>query len=188
MRNIKAIQTEYNGTVFKSKSEAIFARSIDLFKDHDAVSSRWSIEVMYEPDLEIFDDGYKSDFLIKYKCNCCDTVRFDVIEYKPKRPTDTYIRKFASRANKLFDYYWRFAEVYSDKSGVSMDNIMVYLLIVYGSPFNDEVVNTMVCCEEHDALHDLSESCKLHLFVPDYKFIKHFFDEAKSYRFDLING
>jgi hypothetical protein len=79
--SIKATKTEYNGIVFRSKSEAIFARMLDQ------LGYRWE----YEP--EYFQVGsYTPDFWVCAPLMCC------VVEYKPAEPTQAY-------KDKLFDIF-----------------------------------------------------------------------------------
>jgi hypothetical protein len=114
----EARPTEYKGILYRSKSEAMFARWLELR------ASSWVREVScsgplfsggfnrcqagfeYEPEwLEI--DGWKPDFMEWYVANnSCNkrqypTMVYSVIEYKPSRPTDAYIQTFATRCKKL---------------------------------------------------------------------------------------
>lgn len=67
-------KTEYKGIVFDSKSEAVFARTLDL------VDIQWDYHVRY--------CGHEWDFYLK------GGNRFDyhmLVEYKPAPPTESYI-------------------------------------------------------------------------------------------------
>lgn len=76
---MKAIPTEYKGTVFRSKSEAIFARAVDMCR---CFSATWQ----YEPDFLV--PGYTPDFKITF----FNTVSI-FLEYKPTKPTKTYVNR-----------------------------------------------------------------------------------------------
>lgn len=89
----KPIPTEYKGILFRSKSEAVFARAMDL-----SGFRQWK----YEDDLCRFEDAhasYQADFLLNPVLTI-DSTRFEanlhcafaplVIEYKPSEPTDAY--------------------------------------------------------------------------------------------------
>ena len=85
MTSIKAKKTEYMGTVFRSKSEAMFARLLDLTCD-----TVW----FYEPEQFRLVDKYVPDFLIIKKKE--NKPRLDFIEYKPKEPTASYLGNLVS--------------------------------------------------------------------------------------------
>ena len=110
MSNLKAIPTEYKGIRFRSKSEAIFARAMDL-----AGIEAWE----YEPATF---DGYTPDFLVSAKVPAMilddghDLILSWLIEYKPSTPSSAYIEKFKSV---------RFPE--------SIDHAFIF----YGSPYSD---------------------------------------------------
>lgn len=70
---MKAIKTEYRGIVFDSKSEAVFARTLDIAGLH------W----IHHPSEHC---GHPWDFLIV--ANGIETL----VEYKPAMPTMTYVR------------------------------------------------------------------------------------------------
>lgn len=70
---MKAIKTEYRGVIFDSKSEAVFARTLDIAGVH------W----IHHPGEHC---GHPWDFLIV--ANSIETL----IEYKPAMPTMTYVR------------------------------------------------------------------------------------------------
>ena len=79
--NIQAIPTEYRGTRFRSKSEAIFAKAMDL-----AGFDKWEYE--WEPNGGwVQGDRYVPDFSLLLKPEL-----LVLIEYKPSRATDTYIK------------------------------------------------------------------------------------------------
>ena len=109
---IKAKETEYKRVVFRSKGEAVFARALDHLPQ-----SLW----VYEPELSGF--SFRPDFQWLFRSNsgtlgCC------IYEYKPKKPTDTYIKE-------AFESFGRYKE-----SDHGFDN--VFFSIVYGDWFNYE--------------------------------------------------
>jgi len=78
---MRPIPTEYRGTVFRSKSEAVFARALDLAK-----IGQWE----YEPEHEKTHSPHPWDFSIfDDRCKRCHWI---LIEYKPSQPTMTYVR------------------------------------------------------------------------------------------------
>lgn len=80
-----AVPTEYAGTTFRSKSEAMFARLLEL-------SGRW---YEYEPKWLAADDGVSPDFVIPRMLK--DSLALLVVEYKPAIPTDEHLRTLRSR-------------------------------------------------------------------------------------------
>ncbi len=78
----QAKETEYLGTRFRSKSEAIFARAMDLA--HPKIV--WT----YEPTISDYKN-YTTDFYVQLNdCGFC-------IEYKPSMPTETYVTNLAKQ-------------------------------------------------------------------------------------------
>ncbi len=73
--------TEYDGVLFRSKSEAIFARAMDL-----TGHITWD----YEPETI---DGYTVDFWVTTTLPQSEISMDLMVEYKPSRPTDAYISK-----------------------------------------------------------------------------------------------
>jgi hypothetical protein len=150
-------KTEYKGIVFKSKSEAIVARSMDL------AGCLWR----YEPIETLCQDGYILDFWIVIPQKLlADNIGFHTVfmEYKPSKPTDTY-------CNELYD------RVRSLKS-----TIIKSLWVLYGTPF-DNVVPSGVMGTFVDEAND---SNKLWVPLENWNkvFIRRW-AEAKQYRFDL---
>lgn len=101
---MEARRTEYKGRVFASKAEARFA----LFLDEQG--KNW----WYEPKTLRLPDGYVPDFmLLELKNGVYDhddnpqpmnfCLSMVVIEYKPKRPTQTYIDELALRFKEIGD-------------------------------------------------------------------------------------
>lgn len=99
-----ARRTEYKRRVFASKSEASFA----LFLD-DQRKNWW-----YEPKTLRLPDGYVPDFmLLEIENGIYEDddlpgpmnfgLSMAIIEYKPKRPTQTYIEELAVRFKAIGD-------------------------------------------------------------------------------------
>lgn len=94
--SLKARPTEYEGVVFRSKSEAMFARLLDM------MNSDWA----YEPDYMAVD-GWLPDFVIPAVEEHFHVILL-VVEYKPSNPTETYINEFAGRISRL-SRIWEFS-------------------------------------------------------------------------------
>ena len=86
MNRMKAIPTKFNNIVYRSKSEA---RLAVCFCD-------WGWDFTYEPQIKSMP-GFHPDFLVNHKN---DHLR--IIEYKPVKPTGTYIGKLAGNFRTLF--------------------------------------------------------------------------------------
>jgi len=112
MQKIKATPTSYSGQNFKSKSEAIFARWLDLCE------VTWE----YEP-LHYSFESYVPDFQVVYKTKGKKLLQL-LIEYKPCDPSPMYLHKFNNYV------------CYLDKVNHSMATIP---LIVYGNLFESPV-------------------------------------------------
>tara|TARA_R110000868_G_C10936758_1_gene766747 strand:+ start:262 stop:846 length:585 start_codon:yes stop_codon:yes gene_type:complete len=122
---MKSTKTEYQGVVFDSKSEAIFARAMDLD------SCRW----LYHPKPH---NGHEWDFIVqpfpsfgshelRVGDNFYSYLEYTpqpliLVEYKPKRPTDTYI-----------------LNLQESLVGSPIDG-----MIVYGDPFSGEEYTEIV--------------------------------------------
>jgi hypothetical protein len=192
---MQAIRTEYNGTVYDSKSEAVFARTLHLlghkflYHPPSRCDHEWDFLVFREPwkhnrGSYVFehDMGYEEieniDDFVSYKPI--------LVEYKPSAPTDTYIENLTRMmANKPFEsvIVWG-----SPWKGV----------INYGSPRLSYACYPIFC--SHDSkygwgdfiqLGDNGESIPVssrHMFgkvfqCQDDEIIQ----QAKQYRFDLRN-
>lgn len=79
MKHRQPIRTEYRGIVFRSKSEAIFARALDL-----SGSSVWAYETDFPYEIE-------TDFFIMGRHLSGS------FEYKPSCPTETYVENWMSK-------------------------------------------------------------------------------------------
>ena len=83
--NRKPTPTEYKGVRFRSKSEAVFARCLDL--------AGWDWD--YEPKNA---SGHRWDFLVDRKTEPgSGRERFVFIEYKPSQPTIAYVRSLIEK-------------------------------------------------------------------------------------------
>lgn len=85
--------TEYRGVKFRSKSEAIFARALDLGK--------WVWK--YEPEDMRLENGWVPDFWIVMTKPVNPTIVSVVVEYKPSHITQTYLQELTSRMIALSD-------------------------------------------------------------------------------------
>lgn len=117
---MEARKTEYKGIVFRSKSEAVFARALDL--------GGWVWE--YEPDRFRSTDGWVPDFWV-VRIKMKDQSIFScLIELKPCDPTETYKTELLNR----------FKEIGFCRYG--------FPLLVCGSPFDTEVPRKIYSCED----------------------------------------
>ena len=82
----KPTKTEYKGTVYKSKTEAIFARCLDLA----------GCAYKYEPAIFKANDGYVPDFVVFDR-----DMNLYIIELKPSEPTEVYRDKLANYFHTL---------------------------------------------------------------------------------------
>ncbi len=102
----KPTKTEYKGTVYRSKTEAIFARCLDLS----------GYEFRYE--YRRFADatgGYLPDFYIANKSKSRFQQDFFIVEIKPSIPTETYKNKLAESFKKISSYksgnFWPWSDL-----------------------------------------------------------------------------
>jgi len=161
--NIKSpIKTEYKGVVYRSKSEAMFARWIEL--------SRKDCRFIYEPKLGV--DGWRPDFLLNGPCWLCDErggtvfINCEVIEYKPAFPTKSYLESWFSKAKEWF-------EKYSNKNGIFYFSLSAS--VYYGSPFSDLRRGCFYLGKDwREVWHD------------NHDWLSYYLNAVKSTRFDLI--
>jgi hypothetical protein len=83
---LQAVQTEYKGVVFRSKSEAILARNFDLN------NAFW----IYEPKGLTQGDLWIPDFWLIWPKQITGFWSI-ILEYKPRTPTDTFKKRLAER-------------------------------------------------------------------------------------------
>jgi hypothetical protein len=81
--------TEYKGVVYRSKSEAMFAASLDY--QH----KKW----LYEPSFCELKDGWRPDFVLPIQDG--NRFFFQAIEYKPARITETCRNELRDRFTEL---------------------------------------------------------------------------------------
>jgi len=153
-------KTEYKGVVFKSKSEAIVARSMDL------VGLLWE----YEPYQTKCNDGYICDFWVIVPASVVNDGRPSnwfqnvFIEYKPSIPTNTYL-------NEIYDRF---------KTLGLKRNPTIWIL--YGNPFDDTVQSGWLAIDVYDENH---LKRKWRSLGPSFLGVIDKWHEAKKYRFDL---
>jgi hypothetical protein len=112
MKTLQPIETEYCGVTFRSKTEAVFARCMDL------VGAPWTYEpAYYDPPeytplpegVDEFDpDCWTPDFLIgipnswRFHAGCRRQYFNAVIEVKPSEPTMSYVTTVADKYQRMF--------------------------------------------------------------------------------------
>jgi hypothetical protein len=109
---MEAVPTEYKGIRYRSKSEAMFARYLELRNDAEFISSRLNVGqkcgaggFIYEPKFLLLDDGWTPDFLwwaVYGSVASEPTLHASVVEYKPKVPTKTYLDAFLEHTQRLW--------------------------------------------------------------------------------------
>jgi hypothetical protein len=128
MVNYAPIKTEYKGIVFDSKSEAVFARAMDLAKGHNY---NWKYHPTKHPNdimNSYFLAAHEWDFGI-YTTHTpspmCVPIEELYVEYKPKKPTDTYIKNLKKR-------------VYAIPESSFPESLVMNTpaMIVYGNPWD----------------------------------------------------
>ena|SRR5690348_4461189 len=107
--------TEYDGVKFRSKGEAIFAKSLYL---HGFL---WE----YEPERLTASDGWVPDFLAVWRLKDKSLV-VGLIEYKPSTPTDSYLSLMQKRVIELGFGYKKCA--------------FTHVVLAAGNSFSDEKV------------------------------------------------
>lgn len=124
---MEAIRTEYKGIVFRSKSEAVFARCLDLSEK----TRTWEYETddgggLHSWDFRIYVQS-ESDCICEY-CGCRHkslSVRPVLVEYKPSEPTQSYVTHLTEKVRPFVE------KVTKDHGGPFMDSY-----IVYGNPWH----------------------------------------------------
>jgi hypothetical protein len=91
---IEAIPTEYKSVVYRSKSEAMFARWLELKIENGQMTCAG---FMYEPKMLQTKDGWIPDFLF------WSIDGWIVAEYKPATPTKSYVSVWETRCSELRD-------------------------------------------------------------------------------------
>lgn len=169
MESLKAVPTEYRGTRYRSKSEAMFALNLDVCRSsfprtHHCISQWWEAIWVYEPNFEWLN-GFSCDFLLSWILfdNERLVINQRLVEYKPSKPTKTFCDNYFSKF---------FKHCASTESEPSVER---QALIIYGSVYREDR-GIVRCCKEGDGIEFL-----------DLNWI---FDDSKllSYRFDLEGG
>jgi hypothetical protein len=172
---VKAKPTEYNGIRYRSKSEAIVARAINL--------AGWAFN--YEPKPPKGCD-YTPDFIIEceFGWKKCLTV---LLEYKPSQATVTYYENiekelwpsghFASKVDFLTETLPHMEKQFHGRWELA--------IVVYGSPWNEEGLNggRVLCPPDEPWCHYHILGGHLLGIIAD-RISEHF---DTSYRFDLKN-
>lgn len=158
MSNLTPRPTEYKGTVFRSKSEAVIARALDV------TSFVWE----YEPERFRHHD-WTPDFwavshrqAIHYPTQKRAVISL-IIEYKPSEPTETYMTELSGRMMAI-------------RTGVVGSEDIP--LLVCGNPFNETIPRSVFVLERDGAWGLLTSRWLTTDFF-------HNWTEAKNYRFDL---
>jgi len=141
----EARPTEYKGILYRSKSEAMFARYLELdiqtgvlLASHDGPLfggdfGRMQGGFVYEPK-GLCVNGWTPDFIRWNQVGgtVCSLeipiLHYEVIEYKPSKPTDAYVKEFCDRCEVLSDLI----------DSIGLINFRHYgeFAIYYGSVFN----------------------------------------------------
>ena len=174
MTTREATPTEYRGVRYRSKCEAMFAMHLWLELEEessiDQFRSRYDGErstvvggggFQYEPKTLV--SGCSPDFLV-WRVSQPASPRFPVlqveyIEYKPSRPTETYIQRFLDGMNRLRD----------------LASEEFFARIVYGSPYTQN---------RESGLGEIIYSRGLVEHVVD-DWGANTYEEILAYRFDL---
>jgi len=176
----QAVPTEYKGIVYRSKCEAMFARflELDIYERQFFCSSEGPLfpgntfnyqsgGFVYEPK-GLDEDRWAPDFLRwcihLYPNADVPLLIYDIIEYKPSKPTQTYIKRFAKRCLLIRDRMLR--------NGTH--DFQVNLLLYWGSVFNE---NTGVVSVNGDT-GDFT-------IQEDYDWLADYEEDIKETRFDL---
>lgn len=135
MADLRATPTEYKGVLYRSKCEAMFARYLDVWYPGNRKSY-----FSYEPLTGI--DGFNPDFVFAWvafsKYEVCPLLNkkktteqlapillLNYIEYKPTRPTDTYIQGFVNNVSQWHDSI-------DDENLFQRTDFFIY----YGNPYS----------------------------------------------------
>lgn len=169
-QTFKARPTEYKGIKFRSKSEAMFARWLELWledREKQFRKDRWSIGegsggFIYEPDL-LFRQRLP-DFLAwqVVRCSVIPEVFIWIIEYKPSRPTKAYCEQFLN-----------------DVRGVAGRMNLMGCFVYYGSHWNTDrgIVSSSALCD------DPWETLKWE----EVDWLSKYESQVMETRFDLVN-
>jgi hypothetical protein len=161
---MEPIKTEYKGIVFDSKSEAVFARAMDLGKD-------FHYEWIYHPKGLM----HEWDFVVRATFNGMPLAPMTVpirdyifIEYKPKQPTITYLNNLRDKSKDI-DGKHSAVIVYGNPWEPPKDNPFIYAVMP-------------VIIKEDVCMHFTTENCVINTLFGIHGSLV---NEAKEYRFDL---
>lgn len=184
----KPVATEYKGVRYKSKCEAMFAMELDLrllfsadFWSCKGKGRRITIAgvggFQYEP--ETFVDGWNPDFLtwdIRNPHNdrqsdywCVPIIYYEIIEYKPTKPTKTYIDNFCFNCEKWVEI--------AEQKAVDL-TWRTSFKIYFGNPFSENRDNGIGYVEI-----DVSQGEAVYYIIEEDWWINR--EEILEYRFDL---
>jgi hypothetical protein len=99
----RAVPTEYKGVTYRSKSEAMFAVWLEMSCNRDG----HPYGIIYEPGYFKTDDGWIPDFLTWQVVHLDNKpeIRNVIYEYKPAKPTKTYIELFIKRSKQIHERF-----------------------------------------------------------------------------------
>lgn len=182
----QAIPTEYKGIVYRSKCEAMFARYLELdldeFRDiYRCVYKKRNVSghgleggFIYEPEGFAVEE-WKPDFL-EWRTLTSELFgaqiphcHYNVIEYKPSKPTATYIKRFAARCGVI---YARFRD-----AGLIEFCGRTSFYIYWGSVFSES------CGRIVAYVSDDGRTCAI--CDDEFNWVVNYEDEIRETRFDL---
>ena len=184
--NYKAIKTEYDGVLYDSKSEAIFARLLHLSGIH--LEKRHPIaHDNHEWDFLVWIKSYKTfhassrgidangEPIVDAVSTFCAPIAYDpvLIELKPSKPTDQYIKSLEERIS------WFQGE---------------RRIIVWGSPFEKNLQQWFdgYFCRYLSVEIGKNRTFRIGETLPAHMTLEPFDDnligKAMEYRFDLEGG
>jgi hypothetical protein len=181
---MKPTPTDYKGVRYRSKSEAVFARYLDLWLEEDsgikgAMNNDSRVGIggfQYEPEPPI--GNWNPDFIVwrvfpprKPRLSTCllNTMPFldsEYIEYKPALPAISYLEEW-SRKIKQVRRLIKTGQYFSH-------HISTRFSVFYGSPFSDRDRGRIVF-----GFNKVSHE--------EYDWVD-YFPSLMDYRFDLKNG
>lgn len=182
---MRAVKTEYRNVVFRSKSEAIFARCLDL------AGSAWQ----YEPKDAIHQCKHRWDFIV------CIQDKYPIyLEYKPSEPTRTYVSNLHNSVRKHWESLYKRRSKKDNFDPTRFYDECPRYLLVYGSHFDPppEGFDTYAVYPIWDKTHEHGlDFCQAgdngekflhsvgHSMFEDFGITERIIKEASQYRFDL---
>jgi hypothetical protein len=147
----KALQpkpTEYKGVVYRSKSEAMFARYLDVTRSYlakksasDADRDSFAYGWVYEPNWLQTDDRWRPDFYCWHTVHRSGvSITQEAIEYKPSEPTEAYIDILSKRFSELSGVFdGKFCLYYGSPLSASPRGVVMFLFPP-STEFSEKVV------------------------------------------------